>query len=150
MNVHTLPCSSQAYQAAAALLPGWEEIRDPRAGVYSQVRSPQPSPQRQPSPSRPLLPAQASSVATALHEIFELCLSLCRMLSYVEHGAAAEATYRSQFATVSREFSRQAAFLFAFLSNMSSPQASPHLAQLLLRLNFNEFFLQEGAAQGRD
>lgn len=83
---------------------------------------------------------QASSVATALHEIFQLCLALCRMLSYADRGTRAEAAYRSQFATVSREFSRQSAFLFAFLSNMSSPQASPHLAQLLLRLNFNSFW----------
>ena len=56
-------------------------------------------------------------------------------------GARAEATYRSQFATVSREFSRQSAFLFAYLSNTerSSPQSSPHLAQLLLRLDYNGF-----------
>jgi len=86
---------------------------------------------------------QAASVNNALHQIFQLCLSLCRMLSYAEAGASNEATYRSQFATVSREFSRQSAFLFAFLSNMSSPQQSPHLAQLLLRLNFNSFFKQQ-------
>ena len=55
-------------------------------------------------------------------------------------GASAEDAYRAQFATVHREFHRQSAFLFAYLSNMSSPQASPHLAQLLLRLNFNSFF----------
>ena len=72
--------------------------------------------------------AQASSVSTALHQIFQLCLSLCRMLSYAERGARAETTYQAQFATVSREFSRQSAFLFAFLSNMSSPQQSPHCA----------------------
>ena len=83
---------------------------------------------------------QAASVNSALHQICQLCLSLCRMLSYAEAGASNEATYRSQYATVSREFSRQSAFLFAFLSNMSSPQQSPHLAQLLLRLNFNSFF----------
>ena len=86
----------------------------------------------------------SSSVASALHQIFQLCLALCRMLQYAEAGARAEATYRSQFATVSREFSRQSAFLFAFLSNMSSPQQSPHLAQLLLRLDFNSYF---GAAR---
>ena len=83
---------------------------------------------------------QASSVSSALHQIFQLCLALCRMLAYAEAGSRSAATYRSQFATVSREFSRQSAFLFAFLSNMSSPQQSPHLAQLLLRLNYNEFF----------
>ena len=83
---------------------------------------------------------QASSVAAALHQIFQLCLALCRMLSYADAGASAEDAYRAQFATVHREFHRQSAFLFAYLSNMSSPQASPHLAQLLLRLNFNSFF----------
>ena len=83
---------------------------------------------------------QTPSVASALHQIFLLCLSLCRMLAYAEAGVRAEATYRAQFATLSREFSRQSAFLFAFLSNMPSSQASPHLAQLLLRLNFNSFF----------
>ena len=87
---------------------------------------------------------QASSVAAALHQIFQLCFSLCRMLTYAEHGTRAQASYRSQFATVSREFSRQSAFLFAFLSNMTSPQASPHLAQLLLRLNFNTYFVRTG------
>ena len=93
---------------------------------------------------------QVGAVSSALHQIFQLCLSLCRMLSYPEAAERQAAAYRAQFGTLQREFQRQAAFLFAFLSNMSSPQASPHLAQLLLRLNFNEFFLQEGAAQGRD
>ena len=45
----------------------------------------------------------------------------------------------SQFGALSREFARQSAFLYAFLSNMSSPQQSPHLAMLLLRLNFNNW-----------
>jgi gamma-tubulin complex component 4 len=39
------------------------------------------------------------------------------------------------------EFTRQSGFLFTYLSNMSSPQTSPHLAQLLLRLNFNNYFV---------
>ena len=94
---------------------------------------------------------QASSVSNALHSIFQLCLALCRMLANAEHaggsGTAAEAQYRSEFASVSREFSRQSAFLFAFLSNMSSPQQSPHLAQLLLRYNFNEYFKTNGGAK---
>ena len=83
---------------------------------------------------------QAGTVATALHQIFQLCLALCGMLSLSQLGVASEAAFRAQFATVSREFSRASSFLFAFLSNMSSPQASPHLAQLLLRLNFNSFW----------
>ena len=90
----------------------------------------------------------AGAVASALHQIFQLCLALCRMLSYADAGERAESAYRAQFSTLQREFARQSAFLFAFLSNMSSPQASPHLAQLLLRLNFNEFFLKEPPGDG--
>lgn len=88
---------------------------------------------------------QAGAVSSALHQILQLCLSLCRMVSYADVGAASQAAYHAQLETLQREFARQSAFLFAFLSNMSSPQASPHLAQLLLRLNFNDFFLQPRA-----
>ena len=42
---------------------------------------------------------------------------------------------------------RASSFLFAFLSGLASPQASPHLAQLLLRLNYNRFFLRAAATQ---
>ncbi len=72
----------------------------------------------------PCHPGQVGAVSSALHQIFQLCLSLCRMLTYAEAGARAEAAYRAQLATLQREFARQSAFLFAFLSNMSSPQAA--------------------------
>jgi len=90
----------------------------------------------------------AGSVSAALHEIFRLCLTLCRMLSYADVGIRAEATYHEQFSSVSREFSRQSGFLFSFLSNISSPQASPHLGQLLLRLDFNNFFVGRTIGSG--
>lgn len=57
-----------------------------------------------------------------------------------------QATYQEQFSMISREFSRQSAFLFSYLSNISSPQASPHLGQLLLRLDFNNFFVGQPQA----
>jgi len=86
---------------------------------------------------------QVGSVAAALDQIFQLCLSLCRMLTYAEVGMSrSHERYLEQFATLSREFGRQSAFLFTFLEHMALPQASPHLAQLLLRLNFNHFFMQ--------
>ena len=53
-----------------------------------------------------------------------------------------EARFDEQFTAVSREFTRQSTYLFAYLSSMTSPQVSPHLGQLLLRLNFNQFFVQ--------
>uniref|UniRef100_A0A7S3AJV7 Spindle pole body component n=1 Tax=Haptolina ericina TaxID=156174 RepID=A0A7S3AJV7_9EUKA len=74
------------------------------------------------------------SVSTALHQILQVCLELCYMLT--------EARFDEQFTAVSREFTRQSTYLFAYLSSMTSPQVSPHLGQLLLRLNFNQFFVQ--------
>ena len=99
---------------------------------------------------------QAGAVTSALHQILQLCLALCRMLAYADVGAAKRAAYhvyhtglepqlsrphalsatetvathtcelrlgQTQLETLQREFGRQSAFLFAFLSNMSSPQA---------------------------
>lgn len=43
---------------------------------------------------------QQSSVSTALHTIFQLCLALCRMLSYADASLRAADTFRTQFATV--------------------------------------------------
>ena len=62
-------------------------------------------------------------------------------------SAGSEAAFRGQLGAISREFERQSSLLFAFLSNMSSPQQSPHLAQLLLRYNFNEYFKTNGGAK---
>ena len=82
------------------------------------------------------------SVSAALHRIFELCLTFCRLLSDAEVAVRDEGA-REAHAAVARDFSRQSNFLFAYLSNISSPSASPHLSQLLLRLNFNNFFIAE-------
>jgi len=81
---------------------------------------------------------QAGSVSSALHQIFQLCLALCTMIEHSDAGLRNPVAWAAQTATVRREFGRQTAFLLAFLSNVASPQASPHLGQLLLRLNFNE------------
>ena len=70
---------------------------------------------------------QAGAVSSALHQILQLCLSLCRMLSYADVGAASQAMYHAQLETLQREFARQSAFLFAFLSNMSPPHHPSNL-----------------------
>jgi gamma-tubulin complex component 4 len=90
---------------------------------------------------------QAGSVSSALHQIFQLCLSLCRMIEHADAGLRNPTAWEAQAQMIRAEFGRQTAFLLAFLSNVSSPQASPHLGQLLLRLNFNQDcgMLQAGA-----
>ena len=80
---------------------------------------------------------QAGSVLAAFHNFFRLCLALCRLLSYGESGIHAEAACRSQYTAVSKEFTRLSAFLMSVLSNLATPQSSPGLTPLLLRLNFN-------------
>ena len=82
---------------------------------------------------------QAGSVSAALSTIFQLCLALTRILSFANAGTRRD--FEGQFRAIEKEFGRQAGFLLAFLSSIASPQASPHLAQLLLRLNFNNFFI---------
>jgi len=39
-----------------------------------------------------------------------------------------------------KDFERQAGFLFTILSGVKSHQESPHLAQLLLFLDYNRYF----------
>ncbi len=76
---------------------------------------------------------QSASVSAALESIFEQSLELCHLL-----GDDGGGTPR---AAVAREFGKQVSFFVSYLSGVSSPQASQHLAQLLLRLRFNEFDL---------
>ncbi len=117
---------------------------------------------------------QQGAVSRALHQLFQLCLALCRMLSYApelcmhsplapmaltltlhacryaDAGERSAHKYKRQFDGIRAEFGRQSSFLFAFLSNMASPAASPHLSQLLLRLNFNEFFVANSLSAGAE
>ena len=81
---------------------------------------------------------QAGAVANALNQIFISCLFLCDLLSTME--SIDETVLERQIASLEKEFRRQVAFFISYLSGVSSPQASPHLGQLLLRLNFNEAF----------
>jgi gamma-tubulin complex component 4 len=69
------------------------------------------------------------------------------MIEHADAGLRNPTAWEAQAHVIRNEFTRQTAFLLAFLSNVSSPQASPHLGQLLLRLNFNPAcgMLQAGA-----
>ena len=48
-----------------------------------------------------------------------------------------------------QNFQRQSNLLFKILSSVRSHQASPHLAQLLLRIDFNKYFTNAGGQLGR-
>mmetsp|Transcript_47628 Transcript_47628/g.154586 ORF Transcript_47628/g.154586 Transcript_47628/m.154586 type:complete len:177 (+) Transcript_47628:3-533(+) len=83
---------------------------------------------------------QAGPVSAALHSLFQLCLALCRLAELADTGLRQPAEWAAQVDAIAREFERQTSFLLAHLSSLASPQVSPHLSQLLLRLNFNGTF----------
>jgi len=52
------------------------------------------------------------------------------------------------FALLQQGFQRQSSLLFKVLSSVRSHQASPHLSQLLLRIDFNKYFSVSGGQLG--
>ena len=63
----------------------------------------------------------------------------------VAREGSAEAVGAAEVANMRRVFDRQASFLFTILSGVHSHQSSPHLAQLLLRVDYNGFFSQSAS-----
>lgn len=76
------------------------------------------------------------AVSRSLEQIFQLCLELCSVMMRSESG-------NIDFMKINdlkKDFERQASFLFTILSGVKSHQESPHLAQLLLFLDYNRYF----------
>ncbi|XP_022106638.1 gamma-tubulin complex component 4-like [Acanthaster planci] len=84
-------------------------------------------------------------VSHCLNEIMELCHSFAVLL--ITHAASMTDREVTHMDKLSQGFSRQSSLLFKILSSVRSHhQASPHLSQLLLRLDFNKYYSQaEGA-----
>eukprot|EP00058_Branchiostoma_floridae_P020808 XP_002606298.1 hypothetical protein BRAFLDRAFT_67538 [Branchiostoma floridae] len=55
---------------------------------------------------------------------------------------------RENYVREEHDFSRQSNLLFKILSSVRSHQASPYLAQLLLRVDYNKYFSQAGGTLG--
>jgi len=69
-------------------------------------------------------------------------LKICRVFSEVIAMNADKWTEREQLRSeeLGRAFEQHSSLLFKFLSSVRSHQISPHLGQLLLRIDFNQFF----------
>lgn len=76
------------------------------------------------------------SVRRLLGDIFALCESLCDL---VERGIWRDTSGFAELDRVETGFQRQTAFLFKMLTSASSKD---HLSQLLLRINYNQYFSQ--------
>ncbi|XP_031558122.1 gamma-tubulin complex component 4-like [Actinia tenebrosa] len=77
-------------------------------------------------------------VAHCLEEILSLCQAYCTLLLQITDVISER--IETQLYDISKNYERQSNLLFKILSSVRSHQASPHLAQLLLRIDFNKQF----------
>ncbi|KAH9499205.1 Gamma-tubulin complex component 4 [Bulinus truncatus] len=86
------------------------------------------------------------TVFSCLQEILDLCLQFCRLLIAFENPVSDKDLQHLQ--TIKLNFQRNSSLLFKILSGVRSQSARPHLAQLLLRLDFNKFYTNAGGQLG--
>ena len=84
---------------------------------------------------------QMRPVSRCLMEILSLCHAFSSLLQQPLHHHLDQ----QRLEDISTSFQRQSALLLAILSSVHSHQAAPHLAQLLLRIDFNKFFTLNNA-----
>lgn len=79
-----------------------------------------------------------SKVFSILNKSLQICMSFCELVKMSkDHWEEKEKTKTIELETI---FEKQTSLLFKILSNARIHQTSPHLAQLLLRIDFNKYF----------
>ncbi|XP_061164050.1 gamma-tubulin complex component 4-like isoform X1 [Saccostrea echinata] len=86
------------------------------------------------------------AVSRCLHEILENCSQFSKLLVHCSSPLSKGELSHLQF--IAKNFQRQSNLLFTVLSSVRSHNASPHLAQLLLRLDYNHYFSIAGGQLG--
>lgn len=86
------------------------------------------------------------AVAHCLYEILDQCSVFTALVVRCESPMSHKDI--AQLETIAKNLQRQSGFLFKLLSSVRSSSSSPHLAQLLLRLDFNKFFSISGGQLG--
>ncbi|XP_071167808.1 gamma-tubulin complex component 4-like [Mytilus edulis] len=86
------------------------------------------------------------SVSHCLHEILDQCGAFSKLLMHCESPMVHREL--NQLESIAKNFQGQSNLLFKILSSVRSHNASPHLAQLLLRLDFNRYFSIAGGQLG--
>ena len=81
----------------------------------------------------------AFQAAHCLQEIMELCYSFSSLLQWRE-GLSFSQKDRAQIERTVRDFKRQSSLFFQVVSSVKNHHSAPHLAQLLLRVDYNKFF----------
>jgi len=78
-------------------------------------------------------------ISHCLKELLELCNKFCVLLQGQNEQTLTE-QQQKQLETIAKDFQRQTSLLFMLLSSMRNHAASPHIAQLLLRIDYNKYF----------
>ncbi|XP_013394474.1 gamma-tubulin complex component 4 [Lingula anatina] len=85
-------------------------------------------------------------VSRCLHEILNGCHAFCVLVSHSHTGM--DERQIAKLEEIAKNFQRQSKLLFSILSSVKSHQGSPHLAQLLLRMDYNKYFSMAGGQLG--
>ncbi|KAK3797703.1 hypothetical protein RRG08_054720 [Elysia crispata] len=86
------------------------------------------------------------TVSSCLYEILDQCSAFYRLFISAQNPMTEKETENLQSITLS--FQRHSSLLFRILSGVHVQSSHPHLAQLLLRLDFNKFFTNMGGQLG--
>ncbi|KAG8173532.1 hypothetical protein JTE90_015824 [Oedothorax gibbosus] len=86
------------------------------------------------------------TVHHSLEEILEICSSFCTLVTRISLPPSQKDLV--VFENLKLNFQRQTSLLFRVLSGVRSHQVSPHLAQLLLRIDYNKYLSSCGGQLG--
>lgn len=78
-------------------------------------------------------------ISRCLQEIMKLCNTFSALLQD-SHALVLTGREQGEVTRISEEFSRQASLFFDIVSGIKVHGCAPHLAQLLLRVDYNKYF----------
>lgn len=84
-------------------------------------------------------PLHYVQVSHCLREILELCHTFTSLLQWRDELILSPKD-RTEIDRIAKDFKRQSSLFFQIVSSYKSHHSAPHLAQLLLRIDYNKFF----------
>lgn len=78
-------------------------------------------------------------VSHCLKEILELCYSFTSLLQWRDDLTLSSKDWE-EIDRIAKDFKRQSSLFFQIVSSYKSHHSAPHLAQLLLRVDYNKYF----------
>ena len=74
-----------------------------------------------------------------------MCTKLCKLLKTIEENDVKNEDFKSALFQIKHNFEKQSNRVFNLLSNFKdNHQSAPYLSQLLLRIDYNNYFTELG------